>query len=789
MNYQLVPDKICKVNSALEEFIRIESDHFDIARVTPSHLLEKSVQRAVSATLARIEQEEKLDSFGWLQQESTMAQRTSLDGRASIEAPGGHPLWDFSTTKRDPLLPCHVLPHAKNEYFHDRTDVLSLLKKNLAPVDENGLPRKGLKIFALSGPGGMGKTQVANHYAWTHTDMYEAILWVHGEELSTLTDDFSRLAERLGLVLEGSADAMDPVLTRELVKGWMAKPVRSYNGANNSSAEEVPWLLVFDNVHDMDFLSDVWPRGASNGSILVTSRDTLAKSPSYESNGIDLRPMSDKDASDLLLKMTSHEDNQEEYRLSFEVADKLGGLPLALTQMAGVMVRLHLSFSQFLKRYEEDERHIELFRLSFEPKYKRTGYEHTLASVWALEKLEHSSGLLHVMAFLDPDGIPEEYLEGAVGKAAVAALSDYPRSVTEYQDARAELLDSSLIMVDGSSSKLTIHRLTQDVAKSSMNRDRMTAVFSTAVEILSSNWPQAERGVRHHVARWKQCESVSPHILRLKDRFLRPGERLKLVWPSNVNFASLINELGWYFQERGRTDDALGCYRIAETIVKDIQDKQQSQLTETEEEKKVHILLAEIHNNMGGAETERNNADKALHHFQLYNKLLKDMYNGQSDISDSSLTTSYFNMGMSCTMKGNYQKAIEYMTQALKEAEKLGDPSKIKPARSLALINLGLTYWLMDRLEDASNRLETALREREELLGPNDRQSMITGRALYGLGNVRRAQGLLDESLQFHERALLHFKETVGNNHHRTGNSCFKVAEHYSRTGKLDEAL
>ncbi|KAK4456215.1 hypothetical protein QBC34DRAFT_389279 [Podospora aff. communis PSN243] len=52
-------------------------------------------------------------------------------------------------------------------------------------------------------------------------------------------------------------------------------------------------------------------------------------------------------------------------------------------------------------------------------------YRHTLASVWALEKLEHSAGLLDVMAFLDPAGIPEEFLREAV---KTAQLVDYPKS-------------------------------------------------------------------------------------------------------------------------------------------------------------------------------------------------------------------------------------------------------------------------------------------------------------------------------------------------------------------------
>ena len=95
--------------------------------------------------------------------------------------------------------------------------------------------------------------------------------------------------------------------------------------------------------------------------------------------------------------------------------------------------RQSLSFSEFLQRYEEEETHNALFQLSLGPSYKRTNYGHTLSTVWALEQLQYSSGLLDIMAFLDPDGIPEKYLVGLVGSAT---LTDYPSTIQAYQEAR-----------------------------------------------------------------------------------------------------------------------------------------------------------------------------------------------------------------------------------------------------------------------------------------------------------------------------------------------------------------
>jgi hypothetical protein len=64
-----------------------------------------------------------------------------------------------------------------------------------------------------------------------------------------------------------------------------------------------------------------------------------------------------------------------------------------------------------------------------------------------------------------------------------------------------------------------------------------------------------------------------------------------------------------------------------------------------------------------------------------------------------------------------------------------------------------------------------------------------TGKLLIGYGNVREEQKRVDESFALHQQCLLHYKSTVGKNHHRTGDRCVKVSNHYIRLGKLEEAL
>lgn len=98
------------------------------------------------------------------------------------------------------------------------------------------------------------------------------------------------------------------------------------------------------------------------------------------------------------------------------------------------------------------------------------------------------------------------------------------------------------------------------------------------------------------------------------------------------------------------------------------------------------------------------------------------------------------------------------------------------------MANLGLAYWLQGKNGLASSTLLEGLRDREEEFGQDDRESFITGRFLHALGNV-------ESSFDYHRRALMHYKSTLGNRHHRTADMFVKVAEHNIMLGNPEMAL
>ena len=193
--------------------------------------------------------------------------------------------------------------------------------------------------------------------------------------------------------------------------------------------------------------------------------------------------------------------------------------------MAGVINRKDYTFEEFLKRYEENSLP-EIHKLQIG--WTSKSYTHTIASVWALERLAiETSCLLDVISLLDPDGIKESILtEGAL----LTNLESYPKAAVSYQEARADLTKRSLVTRNKNEQELRIHRLTQDARRAKMSPGYLNVVFNATVLLLSAAWPDVTLTQRHNNARWPVCEALIPSILRLQELYLSfvlPGDICK----------------------------------------------------------------------------------------------------------------------------------------------------------------------------------------------------------------------------------------------------------------------
>ena len=306
---------------------------------------------------------------------------------------------------------------------------------------------------AISGLGGIGKTQTAIEYAKRHRDEYKAGLWAVAESRESLISDFVAIA---GVLKMPEANVQDQSFTVSAVKRWLE---------NNSG-----WLLILDNADDPKLVEEFLPAN-SKGHILLTSRAQVFDDIGIL-NPIELDEMSPEDAKEFLLTRTGRAQlEQNEEKAVEELAKELDYLPLALEQAGAYVKELRSSFHDYLASYKK--RGLALLEKSG-PVVK---YKKSVKTTWSLnfEQVEQSSkasaDLLRASAFLNPDRIPNELISAGAAElgpeisAALAGIESDPLALDELLQ---PLIRYSLIHRDRKTKTYDIHRLVQAVLKEGM---------------------------------------------------------------------------------------------------------------------------------------------------------------------------------------------------------------------------------------------------------------------------------------------------------------------------------
>lgn len=411
-----------------------------------------------------------------------------------------------------------------------------------------------LKQYALCGFGGIGKTEIAREFARRYRSSFDAVFWVIADDTAKLDEHYQQISLALGL--EDSSDCKSQVVSREIVKGWLSNPRRDLSDSDDLAQSrhdklEVSWLLVFDNADDPMILADYWPQGS--GSILITSRDPLSKSMfTRKPSGLDLGPLTSEDSLSLFNHLTYSIDEPEDDTAQ-QISEALGGIPLAISQMAGIIRRQDLTLSEFYELYTNHEEHASLYGTRFDTNL--IPYRHTLSTVWAIDKLKpHAKQLLELVAFLDPDIIGEDLLM----ELSIKLLSEGSTfRKSGYLDARADLLQSSLVQRNKQKQQVFVHRIVQDVVLATMNDVKKAYMFDHVVKIVWASWPSAmpkpskepvlpkpkSSGGRLHVGRWPVCAAIYPHVLRMHQLW---GTISAPSDATSLHFAKLLTEAAWY---------------------------------------------------------------------------------------------------------------------------------------------------------------------------------------------------------------------------------------------------
>ena len=388
------------------------------------------------------------------------------------------------------------VPYLRNPYFTGRDQLLQRLHRTLAA--DNALDSS--QILAISGLGGIGKTQTAIEYAYRYAKEYEAVLWVRADSRETLSSDFSDLAVLLNLQEKEEARPLNIVMAA--VKRWLQ--------------EHSPWLLIFDNADDPAVL-DFLPRQPGGAAILLTTR---SKNIGPHIKPVEIKKMSQEEGINFLQKRTiPDEDEYGDEDITKRISDTelvaaqqlwkiMDGLPLALDQAGAYIQMAPCTLTEYVNLYRSHRQDLLRERGEHIPE------EHpdAVATTWnvSFQQIEQSNAaateLLRFCAFLAPDAIPEELiLMGAVH--LTSSLQALAASDKLLKDAVKTLHAYSLVQRDSETQMLSIHRLVQAVLIDDMTTEAKQEWKGRIVRVLNDAFPEPP------FKDWAKCGHLLPHVL------------------------------------------------------------------------------------------------------------------------------------------------------------------------------------------------------------------------------------------------------------------------------------
>jgi tetratricopeptide (TPR) repeat protein/transcriptional regulator with XRE-family HTH domain len=596
------------------------------------------------------------------------------------------------------------VPIRRNPFFTGREDILERLHTLL-----HSSPTDGTRVQAISGLGGVGKTQTAIEYAYRYRDEYQAVFWVKADTAQALHCDVVALASLLHLPEQGEQNQQRVVAA---VKRWL----EAHTG----------WLLILDNVEALALVGDLM--NGQGGHVLLTTRSQVTGTYAQR---FELAKMEPKEAGMFLLrraKLIGPSDSleaadQADQEAVLEVAELFDGLPLALDQAGAYIEETGCSVSDYFDRYRRSRTGLLSRRGSL-----LTDHPESVSTTFALsfEKVERTcpagAELLRLCAFLDPDAIPEEMIrEGAAELGPV--LSPLAADPFELDDIIAELRRTSLLQRDADSRTLSMHRLVQAVLRSRMGEQTQRIWAERVLRLVRrvfpvptfETWPRCQRYLPHALACARVLLQQNIFILEAAQLLLRVGNYLvdrgwpqeaepllqralsireQLLGAEHLDVAECLHSLGWLYAEQRR-------YQEAEPFFQRVLHIRELLLGPE------HLDVAESLHRLGDLHFEQGRYKEAEPFFQRALLIREHLLGAEHlDVADS-----LDNLGLLYSKQGRYQEAEPLLQQAVMLWEQR-DPNHPRVCRSLK--HLGLLYSKQGRYREAETLFQQGLMNLEQ---------------------------------------------------------------------------
>ncbi|KAF2446062.1 hypothetical protein P171DRAFT_519658 [Karstenula rhodostoma CBS 690.94] len=677
-------------------------------------------------------------------------------------------------------FPISTVTMPRNKFFQGRNNELQYIRETLYPTSPAPSPMsrpaeqsnfgEDAPCCILQGLGGIGKTQTAHEYTRRHKSDYDAIFWIRADTASSIAAGYAEIAGILGLAdtvevepNENQGQAIDTV------KRWL-------------SSTDKTWLLVFDNVESDDDLNRHLPPSIrTKSAVIITTQKTNVFPSSEKVTTIQIKDLTREQGADLLYACLSGNDasrtpaNEEEEECARKISDLLGGLPLALTTIGGYMWETHDSVYDF---YEYLKQSCQAWEVSAVGPAKQ--YDKTLATVFeiALKELsEDARELINLLAFLNPDHIPETLFTDRIGSPTLAFLTSEPR----FSETIRVLRNRQLVGRDtsGSPKFLTIHRTVQMAVLHDLSRTPNVRrdAYMRAFALVKSALPNVSSIDNPEPNAWSTFQKYVPHILYIRARCVWPEPSIKLT----MDFAQVLSDMATFMWHAGRFSENLDALKTAEQVLNEHNIGIEHHLRGNIHQ---HIGITASHIGVSMRDECMKRRDLAIEARAASHKLIE--LNGTVTRDDEiRLWNVQSDMAFGLVHTGDYAKAGVIIESCHEQYKKWGTPDDI-PFEYLKYNHI------ISHTHMAAGRQKEAIFTSQESARLGQMQSgdthPMTMKCRFTFANHLYFAGMVEESLKENLTILDVRLQTVGEMNPFTLESRSFIGALYAELGELDKA-
>ncbi|KAG5655125.1 hypothetical protein KAF25_001898, partial [Fusarium avenaceum] len=643
----------------------------------------------------------------------------------------------------------HWIPFPENPDFTGRTAIVNKLKQKLFDTNK-------CRKVALVGLGGMGKTQIALHLAYSATALQHgwSVFWLPAFSMAGFEQECAKLIKGIGIQYAEGEDAK-VVFQRHFNSGRIGK-----------------WLLVIDNADDLDILkpSDDTAKGIFeflpnhvDGRILFTTRFMRVAVAAAKNEVMKLSEMDFEEASELLQASFIKDDEfwTEDMRHETTVVKLLKTLtylPLAITQATAYMNTNQTSIKDYLKLFEhtDGKNVMELLEHGQDNETYYDRSQSAVATTWVVSfnRIRSSdptaATLLSFMSTIEPRAIPR-------------SLLPIPETEQQLEKAIGTLLGYGFLTRRGQEAIYDMHRLVHLAAlrwneESQHAQDVQQLALAHVAKVFPNNkWEDRE-----------VYQQYLPHAQRLLD--YTDGVENEAAWMLKEDDLERSGSQRWLshtYIMNGQIQEAIG---LLEEIASSIQGK-------TAEDNRERLISQ---HQLGVAYLENGQSKEAI-------ELLRYVVARRKETlpqDHPNQLGSQHELAMAYLDNGQVNKAIgilEYVVARKKETLPENHPEQL-----VSQHGLGRAYLSNGQSKEAIELLEFVVARKKETL-PEDHPGQLT--SLHNLAYAYLHNGQSKEAIELLEFVVTREKETLPEDHPGQLTSLHNLAHAYLDNGQINKGI